>query len=566
MKKAKIIYCIVISLLLIGGGVLFYLQIMHPKNDTSNNASKQEKSITPKKKLGREGKVKFITLKSGQDVTEAKQIYNQDFQDACEKEIGKLISKHAYTTDEPLLIVDPCKTNTGSVYYYAKLEQACYAKCKILPEKGDVIEQRLMNSGSNGLDIKQEYLITGLAPGQKNVVELSFYDETDELIDRVTYNFVLQVDAVAPEIVNVEKGDSKVELSDGLFAILGHDKNIAVNTYYYDNQGVFRGRTPLEKYRTDRILTIDGKLVYSYNLSKIAVVNRLGKIEEMLDLGKYELHHDFMYDESRGQLLCLVNNTDKDTIEDVLIAVDMKTGKVNELVDYEVLLQDMRNASKQRKGGKNTYGGTELDWLHLNSLDLIQDGELIVSSREESVLIKVSNIYGEPKLDYLIHTGTLYKGTQYEKLLLKQVGDFVGCAGQHTITVEHDDTLQEGQYYLYLYDNHFGSAKTLPQFDWSEYPGVGSYTKGEASYYTKYLVDENTRTFSQVQEFAVPYSSVVSGVNQYHGNITFSSGMDHTYGEYDENGNMICTYTYAADKYAYRVIKYDFEGLYYEAQ
>lgn len=566
MKKTKIVCGLGIGILILLGGGLLFWQTSHRGSSSPDLIAKQEKTNAPKKKLGRNGKVDFVALKSGKNVTSAKQIYNQKFQDDCESEISKLIDKHDYTVDEPLLIVDPCKTNTGSVYYYALLDQECYAECKILPQKGDCIVRRLINSGPNGVDKKQEYLITGLAPGQKNVVELSFYDLSNQLVDRVAYTLELEVDTVAPEIVNVSKGDSKEEVSEGLYAILGHDKNIAVNTYYYDNQGVFRGRTPLEKYRTDRILTIDGKMVYSYNLSKIAVVNRLGKVEEMIDLGKYELHHDFMYDEFRGQLLCLVNNTDKDTIEDVLIAIDMKSGNINELVDFEVLLQDMRNASKQRKGGKNTYGGTELDWLHLNSLDLIKDGELIVSSREESVLIKVNNIYGEPKMDYLIHTGSLYKGTQYEKLLLKQVGDFVGYAGQHTITVEHDDTLPDGQYYLYLYDNHFGSAKTLPQFDWSKYPGVGSYTKGEASYYTKYLVDEKERTFSQVQEFAVPYSSVVSGVNHYHDHITFSSGMDHTYGEYDKEGNMICTYTYAAEKYAYRVIKYDFEGLYYEAQ
>ena len=42
--------------------------------------------------------------------------------------------------------------------------------------------------------------------------------------------------------------------------------------------------------------------------------------------------------------------------------------------------------------------------------------------------------------------------------------------------------------------------------------------------------------------------------------------MDHTYGEYDKQGNMICTYTYAAKRYAYRVIKYDFTDVYYEKE
>ena len=36
------------------------------------------------------------------------------------------------------------------------------------------------------------------------------------------------------------------------------------------------------------------------------------------------------------------------------------------------------------------------------------------------MLIKVKDIYTNPKIDYLIHSGSLYKGTGLEKYLLKQ--------------------------------------------------------------------------------------------------------------------------------------------------
>ena len=373
-------------------------------------------------------------------------------------------------------------------------------------------------------------------------------------------------DKVIPAITKVKKGSSQAALSDGFFAMFGHDKSTATNIYYYDNKGKSRGRTVLNDYRTDRILTVDGKWVFSYDLDKIAVMNRLGHIVKTYTLKGYQLHHDFMYDSYRGKLLCLVNDKKKKTIEDVLISVDMKSGKIKKLADFASLMSASRKKHVQRKGGKNTYGGTELDWLHLNSLDLINENDGIFSSREESVLIKVKDIYTNPKIDYLIHSGSLYKGTGLEKYLLKQKGDFVGHAGQHTITVEKDPSLPEGQYYLYMYNNNFGSAKTLPDFDWSLYPGVGTYRKGTASYFCKYLMDEKKKTYEMVQQFAVPYSSVVSGVNYIGNNITFSSGMDHTYGEYDKDGKMICTYTYKASRYAYRVIKYDFTGVYYEKE
>lgn len=493
-------------------------------------------------------------------------IYTEDYQKEVDEQLSAWKGKNTYGTDNPLMVWNPYGTNTGSFYYYAQTDKACYAVCQITPDKGSVVKHRLVNDGSGKVTKEHEYLLTGLATGRTNEIQMSFYDEKDKLLVSKSYTVKLNSDKEVPKILKVEKGESKQALTDGLFAVMGHDKSKAVNIYYYDNDGVSRGKTPLNDYRTDRILTIDGKLVFSYSLTDLAVVNRLGRVEQTINLGKYELHHDFMYDKGKNTLLCLVNDTDKDTIEDVLISVDYATGKVRELVDFEVLMKESRQKHVQRKGGKNTYGGTELDWLHLNSLDLINENDGIFSSREESVLIKVKDIYTNPKIDYLIHSGSLYKGTGLEKYLLKQKGDFVGHAGQHTITVEKDPSLPEGQYYLYMYNNNFGSAKTLPDFDWSLYPGVGTYRKGTASYFCKYLVDEKKKTYEMVQQFAVPYSSVVSGVNYIGNNITFSSGMDHTYGEYDKDGKMICTYTYKASRYAYRVIKYDFTGVYYEKE
>lgn len=492
-----------------------------------------------------------------------KKVYSEEYQNEAEQQLENWKQKTSFSPENPLMVWNPYGTNTGSFYYYARSKQESYVECQITPQKGSVLKNRLKNDGEDGVTSEHEYLITGLAPGQSNEIKLSFYNTSDELLKEETYTVQLKEDSKIPAITNVEKGDSTTPLSEGLFAVLGHDKSVAKNIYYYDNDGVSRGRTPIEQYRTDRILTINGNMVYSYRLTDIAIVNRLGKVIKTVNLGKYKLHHDFMYDKKKKVLLCLVNDTKKDTIEDVLISVNLNTGKVKKLVDFEVLLQDMRDMSVQRKNGKNTYGGTQLDWLHLNSLDMINDKDAIFSSREESVLIKIKNIYDTPSIDYLIHKGSLYKGTKYEKLLLKGKGNIVGPAGQHTITVEHDESLGKHQYYLFFYDNNFGSAKTLPDFDWSLYPGVGTYRKGNASYFTKFLVDEEKRTYKMVQHFEVPYSSVVSGVNYFGNNITFSSGMDHTYGEYDKDGNMICTYTYAAERYAYRVIKYDFKDIFY---
>ena len=80
-------------------------------------------------------------------------------------------------------------------------------------------------------------------------------------------------------------------------------------------------------------------------------------------------------------------------------------------------------------------------------------------------MIKVSNIYEKPELDYIIHYGTLYKGSGYEDKLLTRKGNLVATAGQHTVTVEIDDSLPDGQYYVYMFNNNYGRVTAFPEFD-----------------------------------------------------------------------------------------------------
>ena len=102
---------------------------------------------------------------------------------------------------------------------------------------------------------------------------------------------------------------------------------------------------------------------------------------------------------------------------------------------------------------------------------------------------------------------------------------------------------------LFTHDthSHLDSFSTIVDGQQKE---VGGFAK------IKTLMDEKKKTYEMVQQFAVPYSSVVSGVNYIGNNITFSSGMAHTYGEYDSQGRLICMYRYKAKRYAYRVMKY----------
>ncbi len=381
-------------------------------------------------------------------------------------------------------------------------------------------------------------------------------------------------DSSIPKMEKTITGKSKVKMTDVLFAMMGRDqralqnngKAVDANVFLWDNNGVCRGRIPLNDYKTDRLLFIKNEMVYSYDINHLAFVNRLGKVTKTISLRDYQLHHDFMYDKHTNKILYLVSINSKTTIEDSIISVDATSGQAKLLLDTEDVLPNIKNIATQEENGGLNYSGTpDLDWIHVNSFDFVDDDSLILSSREQSSLIKVSNIYEKPKLDYIIHYGTLYKGSGYEDKLLTRKGNLVAPAGQHTVTVEKDDSLPDEQYYVYMFNNNYGRVTAFPEFDWSSYKDLSpsSNPKTGTSYSSKYLVDEKNGTYTLAQEFKLPYSSIVSSVQHLGGNIPYSSGRSKIFGEYDKDGNLIKNFRYDAQQFSYRMLKYNFKGFYF---
>ena len=78
--------------------------------------------------------------------------------------------------------------------------------------------------------------------------------------------------------LEVTDGDTEAELSDGLYTVLGHDKNYASNIYVYDNSGVLREEFVLDGYRADRVIFDDGYMYYPYKKRGIIKVNKLERL------------------------------------------------------------------------------------------------------------------------------------------------------------------------------------------------------------------------------------------------------------------------------------------------
>ena len=481
-------------------------------------------------------------------------IFTSDYQDTIEKKIDELKDDGNYTIDNPLIIYNPYGTGSLSYYIYYTSDEDSRLSYKISTDGYDNFERDL----SNDYSLEKEFQLIGFVPGEVNELTLRETNKNNEVLEKTYEIKTPKLNENIDTQLEVTDGDTEAELSDGLYTVLGHDKNYASNIYIYDNSGVLREEFVLDGYRADRVIFDDDYMYYPYKKRGIVKVNNLGKIVKFYDLGNYAMHHDMVLDDDK--LIILVNQDNTETIEDTVISLDLKSGEVKQLFDMKDLLPEFYETAVNP--GENSYGTDTLDWIHINALSVIGD-DVVLSSRELSTIIYVSDFESDPKVKYLITDPSMVEGTSYASLLYEKKGDFVSQAGQHSITYYKDDSLKSGEYYLFMFNNNYGAATTRPDFEWSNYPGVGSYNKGETSYFYEYLVNENDKSYELVKSFRVPYSSIVSSVELMdNDNIVVGSGKDNSFIEYDNEGNLIRRFDYSAKKYAYRVFKYSYDNLF----
>ena len=481
-------------------------------------------------------------------------IFTSDYQDTIEKKIDELKDDGNYTIDNPLIIYNPYGTGSLSYYIYYTSDEDSRLSYKISTDGYDDFERDL----SNDYSLEKEFQLIGFVPGEVNELTLRETNKNNEVLEKTYEIKTPKLNEDIDTQLEVTDGDTEAELSDGLYTVLGHDKNYASNIYVYDNSGVLREEFVLDGYRADRVIFDDGYMYYPYKKRGIIKVNKLGKIVKFYDLGNYAMHHDMVLDDDK--LIILVNQDNTETIEDTVISLDLESGEVKQLFDMKNLLPEFYETAVNP--GENSYGTNTLDWIHINALSIIGD-DVVLSSRELSTIIYVSDFESNPEVKYLITDPSMVEGTSYASLLYEKKGDFVSQAGQHSITYYKDDSLDDGEYYLFMFNNNYGAATTRPDFEWSNYPGVGSYNKGETSYFYEYLVNENDKSYELVKSFRVPYSSIVSSVELMdNDNIVIGSGKDNSFIEYDNEGNLIRRFDYSAKKYAYRVFKYSYDNLF----
>ena len=498
--------------------------------------------------------------------TNVKKIYSENYQNEMYQQIEKYKIMNKYTSDNPLLIENPFGTNTTSIYIYFTTEIECQVSYTISCEGYEDFSRTLNTNTTSGFTKKHEYLLIGAIPGAKNTITLHINNKNNQEIDTLSWSYQAPYLQGGNEYitVNTTTNDNTSPLSNGLYTVLGNDvtedSDVLAYMRLYDNNGIIRSEIPIISYRSHRLLFEDNTMYMSVSSTLIVGIEQIGYVSKFYDTGNYKLHHDYIFDNDNN-LIVLASEKKAKTSEDKIIMIDYESGTVSELIDLIELFPDYYKTVTLPKNAD------DLDWMHINSLELINNDSLIISSRETSTIIKLNDIYENVKIDYMIGSNNFWQESNYNNLLLTKIGDFSMQAGQHCVTYQEDSSLENGAYYLYLYNNNLAVSSTQPNYDWQKddnYQNSYFNSKEGTSYYYKYLVNENNRTVELVNTIPVDYSGYVSSVQELENNIIIDSGMAMTWGEYDNSGTLIKKFTTIGGKFIYRVFKYDYNDYWFQ--
>ncbi|WP_169171464.1 aryl-sulfate sulfotransferase [Bifidobacterium oedipodis] len=526
-------------------------------------------------------------------------IYTTDYQQMMDDELTSQRDDEERTVDNIYTKTNPYGTNTTSLYVYFTTDEPSTISYTVHAEgypdySADAVtsdeaaetvtlaadtSDTSSTSDTADADIastEHEFLVLGLIPKVKNTITLTITSEDGASTTRTlseTGPSLLGSEEVQLETTVAPSDDALATLGNDLYVILGNDSDEQDFMTYYDANGVLRGEVPILYYRAHRLLFDDNGLMWFSASTKTFVgMNRLGKLERIIDLGdQYILHHDYALD-SDGNIVSLATDLTRDdhAVQDQVIKVDTDSGEVTSLVDFGEMFADYK-ASTDHSGidESDPTASNRWDWIHFNTIQLLEDGSALLSARETSTIIKVNDLESDPTLDYMIGEPSVWSGFEQTDSFLTKNGDFPDTGGQHSITYVADDSLADGQYYLYMFDNNFGYAMTRPDFDWTVIDGISTAqsSKDESSHsqFRKYLVDEQAGTYTEVQSFDVPYSPYVSSAQELSDDLNFvDSGMQGIFGVYNDDGQLEAQYHMELNtSYIYRVYSYGFKGFYF---
>ncbi|MCJ0572529.1 aryl-sulfate sulfotransferase [Enterococcus cecorum] len=556
---------VAISLFLVVGTITSYDIIQkHRSSETVKMAQTTQNNLV-NRLTSATGSTIHILNYSDMAIEKMADVYQLSTQERIQEQLLQLIESQTPTFTQPLIVSNPFLTNTTGLYLAFSTDEAVKISYRIDAQGYPPFEKNLKQNEEYATS--HQYQIIGCIPNVDNLITLTATTQDGQQQQMQFHYTPPKLSTTSEMNYQLSKQESDESLSEGLFAVIGNQAGEKA-TYLVDNDGYIRAEMPIVNYNSMRLVFNDQQEMFmAVSDSKIVKLNALGQVKQVLDLANtdYLIHHDYILNDKNQLIALATSKTAKKQagyVEDRIITIDLSTQEVTEIANFEELLPDLYQKATGIEEHSNNKG--YLDPVHINSLQLADNQQLLVSSRETSTILALKpDEQGIYQVEYMMGDEAIWQGVgEYGQLLLEKEGSFTSQYGQHSITYETAEDLSAGQYYLSLFNNNSTIMDSRIDISLAE---IADKTAGKTSKYMKYLVDEKTNSYKLVESFDVPYSAYVSSVQNYQNHIIVDSGQQATFAEYTNSGKLIQRFTQKTDtKYLYRVYKYDFKNYYFE--
>ncbi|WP_245608219.1 aryl-sulfate sulfotransferase [Salinicoccus luteus] len=193
----------------------------------------------------------------------------------------------------------------------------------------------------------------------------------------------------------------------------------------------------------NRLYEIDyiGKLYNAFDISEEAAEQEAEDLESTL------IHHD-VAELPTGNLLMTVNDGGGEYMEDMMVEVDRKTGKVLKVIDLKDLFP--REVYEEYEV-RDDFGLR--DWFHQNSVVYDEsDDSIIISGRHQDTVMKID--YETEEIIWILAHPEGWSEEMAEHLIEGENDDFKYPAAQHDATILPDFDNNPATIDVLLFDNN----------------------------------------------------------------------------------------------------------------
>lgn len=392
-------------------------------------------------------------------------------------------------TDKPNVILDPYNNSPLSALVMFETETAIAPSVKI---EGKDANSTIKHTFKK--DTKHYLPIYGLYPDKENNVRLIVGSNSYDL--KIKTN-KLPKDFILPTNVHADKGALSNDLYFFTPASKGYTAGYDVNgdvRWYLTNKALWQ----VDRLKNGNLMLSSERIMaMPYYSTGLYEMNMLGKVFNEYSL-KGGYHHDY-FEMENGHLLIASDdfNNELGTVEDYIIELDPKNGKIVKEIDLKDILK--------RDDGKSESWSNS-DWFHNNSVWYDKKtNSITLSGRHKDAVINID--YSTNKLNWIIGDPTNWH-KDYQKYFFKPVGDLEWQFAQHSAKIT-----PEG--YVFIFDN--GNNKSKNKKDYVK--AKDSYSRG-----VMYKIDTKKMEIQQVwqygkerkSEFYSPYISEVDYLAKNH--------------------------------------------------